>query len=143
MIELKKIDHVGLRVSDKDAARKFYEKLGFEFITDLGFGNGQSVIMRHASGFYLDLSGPSAQSEVKNILMDGAPSHTGITHIAFAVDSIEDTIKLLEAKGIKIGGGPIKYPPSDGRTAFLVRDPDRNVIEFVHRSIDRPVSRIE
>lgn len=138
MLAISHADHVGIRVSDLAASRAFYEKLGFEFVRDLGFGSGQSAVLRHPCGLYVDLSGPAEDGEV-NILMDVSEQHSGITHIALYVNSIEQTIETLRELEIPLGGGPIEYPREDGRIAMLIHDPDRTVIELVHRRTRHPL----
>lgn len=137
MLPITHADHIGIRIKDPVVSRAFYEKLGFELVEDLGFGEGQSVVMRHPCGLYVDMSGPADEDNSDNILMDREEQLTGITHIAFHVESIPDTLVALEKADIALGGGPIEYPRSDGRTAMLIYDPDRNVIELVHRAHQR------
>ncbi len=47
--QITRINHVGLRVRSLEAARQFYEKLGFEFIVG-PFGPDPVAVMEHASG---------------------------------------------------------------------------------------------
>ena len=63
-----------------------------------------------------------------NVLMDeNLPKRAGYTHVAFAVDSIEETVRRLGELDIAISGGPERL----GRgISLFVRDPDRNVLEL-------------
>ena len=70
MLEIEKVDHVGIRVSDKQVSIDFYRQLGFELITDVGFDKGHPVIMRHPSGDVLNLLGP-ADPDRNVIELDG------------------------------------------------------------------------
>ena len=70
MLKIKNVNHVGIRVSDKVKSVAFYELLGFEFKSDVGFEDGHPIIMRHPSGVVLNLLGPSNQCDTNNILMD-------------------------------------------------------------------------
>ena len=54
MLDIKKIDHVGIRVSAKTCAISFYELIGFKLITDIGFEKGHPIIMQHNSGIVLN-----------------------------------------------------------------------------------------
>ena len=70
MLKIKNVNHVGIRGSDKVKSVAFYELLGFEFKSDVGFEDGHPIIMRHPSGVVLNLLGPSNQCDTNNILMD-------------------------------------------------------------------------
>ena len=61
MLDINKIDHVGLRVSDRERALAFYQGLGFKFVMDGGFENGHPVILQHPSGIVLNLLGPATK----------------------------------------------------------------------------------
>ena len=40
MLTIEKVDHVGIRISDKAASISFYQTLGFDLIADAGFERG-------------------------------------------------------------------------------------------------------
>ncbi len=83
MLDIERVDHVGIRVSVKDLSIAFYQSLGFKLITDVGFEKGHPVIMQHPSGDVLNLLGPAAKTPSANILMDIDEKHTGITHVSY------------------------------------------------------------
>ncbi len=57
MLKIEKVDHVGIRISDKAASVAFYRELGFDLIADAGFDQGHPIIMRNkASGVTLNLN---------------------------------------------------------------------------------------
>ncbi len=126
MLDIESVNHVGIRVGDKDRSIAFYAGLGFELIEDAGFVDGHPVIMTHASGVTLNLLGPASSDEPGNILMDVAEKHTGITHVALTVTSLDATKDFLSAAGIEITGS-FSFK---GMSAVFIRDPDRNVIEL-------------
>ena len=82
--------------------------------------------MKHPSGVVLNLLGPSTDNEPSNILMDIDSKHTGITHFALTVESLEDTKTFLAENQIAITGS-FSF---GNMSAVFVRDPDRNVIEL-------------
>ena len=49
MKEITRLNHIGIRVSNLDKSRKFYEKIGFEFIVG-PVGPEPVAIMEHPSG---------------------------------------------------------------------------------------------
>ncbi len=125
-MEIESVNHLGIRVSDKQTSIDFYALLGFELISDLGFESGHPVIMKHASGVVVNLLGPATVSGGSNILMDIDEKHTGITHVALSVSSLEHAKAFVGEHNIEITGSF-----SFGKmSAIFIRDPDRNVIEL-------------
>lgn len=126
MIGITGFDHVGVRIRDKERSIAFYQALGFELISDMGFDQGHPVIMRHTSGFDINLLGPTSEEKDENILMDVEKRHAGYTHIALRVASLAEAETFLESQGIAITGRFTVKTMS----AIFIRDPDRNVIEL-------------
>lgn len=137
MLGIEKVDHVGIRVSDKDRSIRFYEELGFQTLTDTGFEHGHPIIMQHASGVVLNLLGPSNTPNDKNILMDVDEKYPGITHVSFKVASMDDTKRFLQDRGIALTGA-FSFK---GMHAVFIRDPDRNVIELDAYAGEEPATR--
>ncbi len=137
MLDIKKIDHIGIRVREKQRALGFYEGLGFVLILDAGFEQGHPIILRHPSGVVLNLLGPSTEDADENVLMDIGRKHAGYTHIALKVASLADAEAILAERGIEITG---RFSFKD-MNAIFVRDPDRNVIEFDEYPGGDPASR--
>ena len=138
MLNIKKIDHIGIRVREKNRSINFYELLGFELIVDTGFEMGHPIMMRHPSGIILNLLGPSSVEEDNNILMDVDAQYAGYTHMALKIDSLAETEAFFNDKGIKVTG---RFTFKD-MSAIFIRDPDRNVIEFDDYPGDDPASRL-
>ncbi len=126
MLDIKKIDHVGIRVRDKARAVAFYEALGFKVMAEGIFDKGHPVIMEHPSGVVINVLGPANRPDGANILMDVEDKHPGYTHMALRVGSLADTRAFMADHGIEITG----QLAFGDLNAIFVRDPDRNVIEF-------------
>lgn len=125
-MQIESVNHVGIRVGDKQRSIDFYALLGFELIDDAGFESGHPVIMKHASGVVVNLLGPATVSGDSNILMDIDEKHTGITHVALTVSSLQGARDFVGEHNIEITGSF-----SFGKmSAIFIRDPDRNVIEL-------------
>jgi len=127
MKEISGIHHVGIRVANLEAARKFYEQLGFVFIEG-PLGPEPVAIMEHPSGVNINFILNAAPELTQNILMDLPEKHPGYTHIALHVTDIKSVESKLNELGIEITGGPITLP--EGGVMLFIRDQDRNVIEF-------------
>jgi lactoylglutathione lyase len=126
MLDIQAVNHVGIRISDKEAGCAFYATLGFEFVEDAGFELGHPIVMRHPSGVVVNLLGPAVVNAAGNILMDVDEKHTGITHVALTVASLAAAKTFVAEHGIEITGS-FSFA---GMSAIFVRDPDRNVIEI-------------
>lgn len=128
MLDFSHIDHVGIRISDRERSVAFYEKLGFKLIADGGFEAGHPLVMLHPSGVNINLLGPATAKAGENVLMDDeAEKFPGITHIALKMKSAEGTEKFVTEAGITITG----RRDFKGTKTIFIRDPDRNVLELV------------
>ena len=137
MVAIQKIDHIGIRVKEKQRATEFYEKFGFELIVDTGFERGHPIMMRHPSGIVLNLLVPSTVHDDEDVLMDIDQKYAGYTHMALKIESLTDLEAFLNENHIEITG---RFTFKDMNSLF-VRDPDRNVIEFDEYPGDEPESR--
>lgn len=127
-VSIERVDHIGIRVRDLDRALAFYRVLGFA-LSHRATGDDVAIV-RNARGVELNLIfNANAGEPAENILMDLPGKYPGYTHVALRVVSIPATIKALEANGIAISQGPVKFG-EDGNVSVFVRDPDRNVIEL-------------
>lgn len=127
MKQITGINHVGLRVRDLETARRFYEKLGFDFIVG-PIGPEPVAVMLHPAGVNINFILNASESASKdNLLMDVPEKHTGFTHIALEITDRAEVLEHLETVGIPITE-TVELP--DGAVFFFVRDPDGNVIEL-------------
>ena len=128
MIEVKYVDHLGIRVTNEADSIAFYEQFGFKVERR---ADGDTVtILRNSHGIELNLVYNGVDSTGgKNILMDVPEKHTGYTHMALNVGSISKALYALREQNIAISQGPVSFGRSDAASVFI-RDPDRNVIEL-------------
>ena len=127
MEEIAGINHVGIRVTDLEQARQFYEQLGFVFVAG-PVGPEPVAIMEHPSGVIINFILNADSGIDNNILMDVPERHPGYTHIALDVNDINAVQKHIQHLGIPITEGPVNLPGGDAM--FFIRDQDKNVIEF-------------
>lgn len=127
MKEIIGINHIGIRITNLESARIFYEQLGFEFIIG-PVGPEPVAIMEHPSGVNINLIINADSGVNNNVLMDIPEKHPGYTHIALDVNNITKAQNKIESLGINITEGPITLP--NGGIMFFIRDQDSNVIEF-------------
>ena len=127
MKEIIGINHIGIRVTNLESARTFYEQLGFIFMAG-PMGPEPVAIMEHPSGVNINLILNADTKIAENILMDATERYPGYTHVALDVNNIKSVQNTIEELGIHITEGPITLP--NGGVMFFIRDQDRNVIEF-------------
>lgn len=119
-------EHVGIRVSDPERARRFYEQLGFR--EELRFDDYANE-MATPGGVRINLVfNAVARKETTNVLQDEPVKLPGITHVAFVVDDLNALVTWLDSAGIAITEGPGPIGPR--RIGLFFRDPDGNVLEF-------------
>jgi catechol 2,3-dioxygenase-like lactoylglutathione lyase family enzyme len=126
MLNIESVNHIGIRIKDRTRSVSFYELLGFEFDTDAGFDDGHPIIMKHPSGVVLNLLGPANTPGDSNVLMDIDEKHTGITHVALTVSSLNHAKNFMSENDLE-STGSFSF---ENMSAVFLRDPDRNVIEL-------------
>jgi len=122
-----KIDHIGIRITDFQTSLFFYQQFGFISIRE---DHDEHVfVLRHPSGITINLlDNADKEFDDKNVLMDIENRFPGYTHYAIAVESISKTVTFLQSINCKITEGPVTF--GNGQTSIFIRDPDMNVIEF-------------
>ncbi len=85
MLNIEQFDHVGIRITDRDRAIKYYETLGFKIEVEVDFDS--VIVMKNANGVEINLIVNGIDyNQGKNILMDVDDKYTGFTDVALRVD---------------------------------------------------------
>jgi catechol 2,3-dioxygenase-like lactoylglutathione lyase family enzyme len=129
MIKVGQIDHVGIRVTDRERAQRFYEQLGFRIDPDEESPRSRSCGLVNDAGARINLIYNGREPAGGNVLMDVAEKWPGYTHAAFIVDDLDALVAWFEANGVAITEGPSVFGHGRRKVCF-VRDPDGNVLEF-------------
>ncbi|WP_286270843.1 SMU1112c/YaeR family gloxylase I-like metalloprotein [Thalassotalea hakodatensis] len=125
-IVLKGIHHVAIICADYQRTKAFYvDILGLEIIAENYRAERQS--------YKLDLALPDG-SQLEIFSFANAPKRPsypeaqGLRHLAFRVDSVEQTALLLTKKGIEVE--PIRVDEFTGKPFTFFSDPDELPIEI-------------
>ena len=120
-------DHVGVRVSNRQEAIAFYERLGFTETYRIPEGEANEMVTSAGVRINLIFNGAKTKDQ-KNILLDEPIKRPGMTHPAFIIQDIAALQSWLLKEGIEITEGPKQLGPR--RITLFIRDPDGNVLEF-------------
>ena len=121
------IHHIEINVSSLEKSRQFWGWLLNElgYIVHQQWDMGISYKLDHTYLVFV-------QTKSKHLFMDYHRGRTGLNHIAFHVDSVEELNKVT--KQLKEKHIAILYPekyPSDKHHAVYFEDPDRVKVEIV------------
>jgi lactoylglutathione lyase len=120
-------EHVGIRVTDAQAAVRFYKMLGFGHVLDVPEHHANEMTNEAGVTINLIFNGVK-RDQNRNILLDEEEKWPGVTHPAFVVDDLDALIAKLDQENIKITEGPFLI--GTRRRVVFIRDPDGNVLEF-------------
>ena len=125
-MRVKKLLHTRMRVSDMDQTIAFYKDvLGLEVLERKTSPRGSHLAF---------LKVPDSEELIE--LCSFPPSgpvkvQEDLVHLAFEVDNLDETIRALEAKQIKITDGPTCS--SSGSRFIFIDAPDGYEIELIER----------
>ena len=123
-MNLNRIHHIAIICSDKERALDFYHnKLGFQIIRE--------NYRPERDDWKIDLK--LGDSEIELFIMKDHPKRLspeayGLWHLAFRVESVDDTVSELEAMGIACE--PIRHDTYTGEKMTFFRDPDGLPLEI-------------
>jgi glyoxylase I family protein len=124
-----RIHHVAIICSDYSRSKHFYVDI-------LGFKVVREIYREGRKSFKLDLQvGDHYQIELFSFPDPPArvsrPEASGLRHIAFEVDDVEDSARQLAARGVAVE--PIRVDETTNRRFTFFADPDDLPIEIYER----------
>lgn len=128
MFRIISYDHVGVRVTDRERAVRFYARLGFRPEPNEDSPEYEAVGLINDEGVRINLIYNGRPHPERNVLMDVPDKWPGYTHYAVLVDDLGEVLAWAAREGITVTEGPIEI--GGRRTVAFIRDPDGNVIEF-------------
>lgn len=125
-MKVKKFLHTRMRVSDMDQTIAFYTSvLGLEVLE-------RKVSPRGSQLAFLKVPNSEELIELTSFPPSGPVKvQEDLVHLAFQVESLDDTIASLNATGVKVTDGPTKT--SSGSRFIFIDAPDGYEIELIER----------
>jgi catechol 2,3-dioxygenase-like lactoylglutathione lyase family enzyme len=129
-MEILRLQHCGLVVSDLEKSRWFYETVvGMAEVSRPPNFTFAGAWFRDNSGDELHLIVAGDTTAPAGFKNPGPGKHTGLaTHISFEVTDLAAMKARLEDHGLEILGGPMQR--GDGVEQLYLHDPDGYLIEF-------------
>ena len=125
-MKVTKLLHTRMRVSDMEQTIAFYtEVLGLEVLE-------RKVSPRGSHLAFVKVPNSDELIELTSFPPSGPVTvQEDLVHLAFQVESLDDTIAALTAKGVKITDGPTQT--SSGSRFLFIDAPDGYEIELIER----------
>ena len=125
-MQVKKLLHTRMRVSDMEQTIQFYtDVLGLEVLE-------RKVSPRGSHLAFLKVPNSEELIELTSFPPSGPVRvQEDLVHLAFQVESLDDTISSLNAKGVKVTDGPTTT--SSGSRFIFIDAPDGYEVELIER----------
>jgi len=125
-MQVKKFLHTRMRVSDMEQTIQFYaDVLGLEVLE-------RKVSPRGSHLAFLKVPNSDELIELTSFPPSGPVKvQEDLIHLAFQVESLDDAIAWLNAKGVKVTDGPT--PTSSGSRFIFIDAPDGYEVELIER----------
>ena len=128
-MKLNSIHHIAIICSDYEKSKAFYTNvLGLKIIREVfrQERNSYKIDLALAGTYVIELfSFPSPPSRLS------APEATGLRHLAFEVDNLDEVIGELKTKNVYVE--PVRIDAHTGKRFSFIADPDGLPIEFYEK----------
>ena len=125
-MKLSSIHHIAIIVSDIEKAREFYvQKLGFEVIRENYRAERGDWKLDLRVDEHTELEIFAENNSPKRV---NRPEACGLRHLAFRVESVEETVKELKSLGIECE--PVRFDTYTKDKMTFFHDPDGLPIEI-------------
>jgi glyoxylase I family protein len=129
MLKLNRVHHIAIICSDYPKSKQFYTEV-------LGLTIKQEVFRAERNSYKLDLE-VAGQYQIELFSFPdppprpSGPEATGLRHLAFEVDDVEEAAKYIRSHHIPIE--PIRVDEFTGKRFTFFADPDGLPIEFYEK----------
>jgi glyoxylase I family protein len=123
---LKKVHHIAIICSNYEKSKSFYTQT-------LGFTVVREVYREERKSYKLDLA-LNGEYIIELFSFENAPARpsypeaTGLRHVAFEVENIEEMVQILKDKEVLVE--PIRTDEYTGKRFTFIADPDNLPIEL-------------
>jgi glyoxylase I family protein len=128
--------HTGIRYPDYEDARSFWvDKMEWRVLQTWPYGELTLayVMPPDQDDFHLEiLAGPGATAQQEFADVDASLGVHGLNHVCIEVDSVDETLAELRARGVDVVNEPFEIEDISARLAFF-RDPWGNMFELSQR----------
>lgn len=125
-MNLSKIHHIAIIVSNYESAKDFYvNKLGFSIIRENYRQERKDWKMDLRVNEHIELEIFVEENPPKRV---NYPEASGLRHLAFCVESVEQTVEELEKLGIECE--PVRLDKYTGKKMTFFHDPDGLPLEI-------------
>lgn len=125
-MKLSSIHHIAIIISDIEKAREFYvQKLGFEVIRENYRAERGDWKLDLRVDEHTELEIFAEKNSPKRV---NRPEACGLRHLAFRVESVEETVKELKSLGIECE--PVRFDTYTKDKMTFFQDPDGLPIEI-------------
>jgi lactoylglutathione lyase and related lyases len=125
-MKLSSVHHIAIIVSDIEKAREFYvEKLGFEVVRESYRKERDDWKLDLRVDEHTELEIFAEKNPPKRV---NRPEACGLRHLAFRVESVEETVKELAEMGVECE--PIRTDSFTGEKMTFFLDPDGLPLEL-------------
>jgi lactoylglutathione lyase len=128
---IKRVEHVGIMVSDMDESIKFYETLlHFKVCMRVNHGQKELSFLSHHGlpGFEIEL--------IRDLQPNTKYSEHGlVNHLAFVVDDIDKVIACCKQEGVILQTNELKYG-INGRKTIRFKGPNGEMLQLVEERKD-------
>lgn len=126
---INKVHHIAVICSDYEISKAFYtEKLGFTIIREVYRSERKSYKLDLAVNGIYAIELFSFPDPVKR---PSRPEATGLRHLAFEVDKLDEVVDMLREKEIE--AEPVRVDEFTGKRFTFIMDPDLLPIEFYEK----------
>jgi glyoxylase I family protein len=129
LIKINRVHHIAIICSDYERSKAFYlDVLGFKVLKETyrQERNSYKLDLALHGSYVLELfSFPNPPQRLSR------PEATGLRHLAFEVDHVEQTVDIL--KKMNIVAEPVRVDEITGKKFTFISDPDRLPIEFYEK----------
>ena len=116
---IKKLDHIGIAVSDLDEALKLYSDVMGLKLTGIEIVEEQKVRVAFLTVGDTELELLESTSPDGPIAKFIEAKGQGVQHLAFKVDNVEEAIEEMKAKGMRMIDERPRYGAGGSKIAFM------------------------